>query len=132
MTIENNIKKIADSLERIAAALEAQVGGQVPQVETQPVPQVQSIPTPPPQPVQNQMPQMPFQSAPVAPPTAPQVQVPFNDLPGFIQYVMARYKAVGPQKGAQIQTILSQKGYGNVNDVKPEHFADLYQALEAL
>ena len=57
---------------------------------------------------------------------------PFTDGKGLIDYVMASYKALGPQKGANIQGVLTGMGYQNINDVKPEHYAALYAGVEAL
>jgi len=72
-----------------------------------------------------------------APPTfapAPVVAVgaPFTDGKGLIDYVMGAYKAMGAQKGAMIQTVLTGLGYQNINDVKPEHYAALFNGVEAL
>lgn len=77
------------------------------------------------------MPALPtFQAAPVAAPAAP--AAPFADVQGMIQYVMSAYQSMGPEKGSKIQGVLSQLGYANINDVKPEHFGHLYQGVEAL
>ena len=57
---------------------------------------------------------------------------PFADGQGLIAYVMGAYKEMGPTKGAQIQGVLTQLGYQNINDVKPEHYGSLYQGVEAL
>ena len=57
---------------------------------------------------------------------------PFSDGKGLIDYVMGAYKAMGPQKGAQIQNVLTGLGYANINDVKPEHYGALFQGVEAL
>ena len=65
-------------------------------------------------------------AAPVAP------SAPFSDGQGLIAYVMAAYKEMGPTKGANIQGVLTSLGYQNINDVKPEHYAALYQGVEAL
>ena len=79
--------------------------------------------------------------APVAPAPAPVVQAapvaaatgaPFSDPKGLIDYVMGAYKALGPQKGAMIQGVLTGLGYQNINDVKPEHYAALHTGVEAL
>ena len=76
---------------------------------------------------------MPAPPAFVAPAAAPApTGAPFADNKGLIDYVMGAYKAMGPQKGAAIQNVLTQLGYQNINDVKPEHFAALYQGIEAL
>jgi len=45
---------------------------------------------------------------------------------------MGAYKAMGPQKGAQIQAVLTGLGYQNINDVKPEHYGALFQGVEQL
>jgi len=68
-------------------------------------------------------------AAPAAPVAA---GAPFTDGAGLIAYVMAAYKEMGPAKGANIQGVLTSLGYQNINDVKPEHYAGLYQGVEAL
>jgi hypothetical protein len=45
---------------------------------------------------------------------------------------MSSYKALGPQKGAQIQNVLTTLGYQNINDIKPEHYGALFAGVEAL
>ena len=78
-------------------------------------------------------PAMPVPPAFVAPVAAPAPSgAPFTDGKGLIDYVMSAYKALGPQKGAQIQNVLTGLGYQNINDVKPEHYGALYQGVEAL
>ena len=67
--------------------------------------------------------------APVAAPTA---GAPFNDPKGLLEYVMGAYKALGAEKGQQIQGVLTSMGYQNINDVKPEHYAQLHAGVEAL
>jgi hypothetical protein len=76
------------------------------------------------------MPTPPTFAAPAAAP-AP-AGAPFADGKGLIDYVMGAYKALGPQKGAMIQNVLVGLGYQNINDVKPEHYAALYQGVEQL
>jgi hypothetical protein len=76
------------------------------------------------------MPAPPSFAAPVAAP-AP-TGAPFTDGKGLIDYVMGAYKALGPQKGAQIQGVLTGMGYQNINDVKPEHYGQLFAGVEAL
>lgn len=68
--------------------------------------------------------------APVAAPAA--TGAPFTDGKGLMDYVMGAYKAMGPQKGAQIQGVLTGLGYQNINDVKPEHYGALFAGVEAL
>jgi hypothetical protein len=57
---------------------------------------------------------------------------PFTDVKGMIDYVMGVYRELGPQKGAQIQNVLTGLGYQNINDVKPEHYSALFQGVEQL
>ena len=78
-------------------------------------------------------PAMPDPPAFVAPVAAPApTGAPFADPKGLIDYVMGAYKAMGPQKGAQIQGVLTGLGYQNINDVKPEHYGALFQGVEQL
>lgn len=80
-------------------------------------------------------PAMPAPPSFVAPaPAAPAATggAPFSDPKGLIDYVMSSYKALGPQKGAEIQKVLTNLGYGNINDVKPEHYGALFAGVEAL
>jgi hypothetical protein len=76
------------------------------------------------------MPAPPAFTAPVAAP-AP-TGAPFSDGKGLIDYVMGAYKALGPQKGALIQGVLTGMGYQNINDVKPEHYGQLFTGVEGL
>lgn len=87
------------------------------------------------------MPALPtFAATPPAPAVAPVVAAqaapaaacPFSDTQGLIQYTMGAYQAMGPEKGAKIQSVLQSLGYANINDVKPEHFAQFHQGVEAL
>ena len=76
---------------------------------------------------------MPAPPAFVAPAAAPApTGAPFSDNKGLIDYVMGAYKAMGPQKGAAIQNVLTQLGYQNINDVKPEHYGALFAGVEQL
>ena len=74
----------------------------------------------------------PVVAAPAAPAVASLSSAPFSDGKGVIDYVMASYKALGPQKGAQIQGVLVGLGYANINEVKPEMYGALYAGVEAL
>ena len=94
---------------------------QAPQMPAPPVFQAPAPAAPPPM----------FQApAPAAAPAGP--AAPFTDGAGLIAYVMAAYKEMGPTKGAGIQGVLTQLGYQNINDVKPEHYGALFQGVEAL
>ena len=68
--------------------------------------------------------------------TAPAPQAaggaPFSDAKGLMDYVLASYKAMGQEKGAMIQGVLTTLGYQNINEIKPEHYSALYAGVEAL
>jgi hypothetical protein len=69
-----------------------------------------------------------FASAPAA--AAP--TLPFSDSTSLVAYVMGVYKAIGPQKGAGIQNVLTSLGVVNLTDVKPDQYAAFYAGVEAL
>lgn len=73
-----------------------------------------------------------------APPAAPvfavpaAIAVPFSDGKGLLEWIMKKYQALGPVKGAEIQNVLVSLGYQNINDVRVESYAALFTAVEAL
>ena len=77
------------------------------------------------------MPAPPTFMAPPAP-AAAVTGAPFSDGKGLIDYVMGAYRALGPQKGAMIQGVLTGLGYQNINDVRPEHYGALFAGVESL
>lgn len=81
-------------------------------------------------PVAPVMPAPPNFMAPAPAPVA--TGAPFTDGKGLIDYVMSAYKALGPQKGAAIQSVLTSIGYQNINDVKPEYYGVLFAGVESL
>jgi len=135
MSLESKIEALTAAVIALTAKLESSnVAAPAPQVITTaapaaPVTLTVSAPAPVAAPVVA-MPAPPS-FAPVAPAPAP-AGAPFSDPKGLIDYVMSSYKALGPQKGAQIQTVLTNLGYGNINDVKPEHYGALFAGVEAL
>ena len=131
MSIEKTISDLTAAVTALTAALNQRAGATtVPQpVAVNPQAAMAAAAAMAPQIVQ-QMPALPtFAAAPAAPVAA---AAPFTDGPGLIAYVMGAYKEMGPTKGAQIQGVLTQLGYQNINDVKPEHYGSLYQGVEAL
>lgn len=129
MSIEQKISELTAAVTALTAALNQRAGATtVPQAPA-PVAAAPQFTAPAPAPT---MPALPtFAAAPA--PAAPVTQAaPFADGPGLIAYVMGAYKDMGPTKGAQIQGVLTQLGYQNINDVKPEHYGSLYQGVEAL
>ena len=131
MSIEQKISELTAAVTALTAALVQRAGAPtVPQtpvsVNPAPVAAPQQAPA-----AQQQMPALPtFAAAPT--PAAAVQGAPFTDGAGLIAYVMGAYKEMGPTKGALIQGVLTQMGYQNVNDVKPEHYGALYQGVEAL
>lgn len=70
--------------------------------------------------------------APAPAPAAPVVAAPFTNAQGVMEYTMGAYKAMGPEKGNKIQGILQSMGVQNLNDLKPEQYAQFHQAVEQL
>lgn len=138
MSLEAKIEALTQAVVALTAKLEsANVAAPAPVAQAPapvpaPAPVIvnQPLVTPAPAAAAPAMPAPPtFQPAPAAPaPTG----APFSDPKGLIDYVMSAYKALGPQKGAQIQQVLTGLGYGNINDVKPEHYGALHAGVEAL
>jgi len=135
MSLESKIEALTAAVIALTAKLEStNVAPAAPVVNPTPAPVAAPAPVPvaapAPAPVAAAMPAPPtFQPAPAAPaPTG----APFSDPKGLIDYVMSAYKALGPQKGAEIQKVLTGLGYGNINDVKPEHYGALHAGVEAL
>jgi hypothetical protein len=71
-------------------------------------------------------------AAPAPVVASPSEKAPFADAKGLIDFVMASYKALGPQKGSGIQGVLTQLGYSNINDVNPTHYDALFAGIKAL
>ena len=147
MSLEAKIEALTQAVVALTAKLEsANVAAPAP-VAQAPAPVAASAPlaqpaaaapvsVTPTNPVSSQpaAPAMPAPPAFVAPaPAAPVASgAPFTDGKGLIDYVMGAYKALGPQKGAQIQGVLTGLGYQNINDVKPEHYGALFAGVEQL
>jgi hypothetical protein len=137
MSLESKIEALTAAVIALTAKLESNnVAPAAPVVITSVAPAapqtvtVQPAPAPvaPPAPVVA-MPAPPtFMAAPAPAP----VGAPFSDPKGLITYVMSAYTALGPQKGAMIQGVLTSLGYQNINDVKPEHYGQLFAGVEAL
>jgi hypothetical protein len=139
MSLESKIEALTAAVIALTAKLESNnVAPVAPVVITSAAPAapqtvtVQPAPAPvaPPAPVVA-MPAPPMFMAP-APVAAAPVGAPFSDPKGLITYVMSAYTALGPQKGAMIQGVLTSLGYQNINDVKPEHYGQLFAGVEAL
>ena len=142
MSLENNLASIAKSLELIATALTQKNANPTPiTAPAQPVP-VPVAAVPAPVVAAPVMPALPVFQAPVpvatpvpAPVVAP-VQAltpsPFADKNAMMDFVMTSYRALGAEKGAKIQDVLTTIGYKNINDVDPAQWGALKSGIEAL
>ena len=133
MSLESKIEALTAAVQALTAKLESGNVAPAAPVAPAPAPVVKAAPVvvaPAPVIAAPAMPAPPVFVAPVAAPApAPSM---FTDPKGLIDYVMGAYKALGPQKGASIQGVLVGLGYQNINDVKPEHYGDLFNGIEAL
>jgi len=144
MSLENKIEALTAAVVALTAKLESSNVAPAAPVAPTPAPVVQAAPVVESPRVATPVvesapvvaaPQMPAPPAFVAPaPVAALAPTgaPFSDGKGLIDYVMGAYKALGAAKGAQIQNVLVGLGYQNINDVKPEHYGQLFSGVEAL
>lgn len=70
--------------------------------------------------------------APVAPAAPVPGACPIVDQKSMVEYVMAAYKELGPQKGAAIQGVLNNCQVQSINECRPEHYAYIHQCIEQL
>lgn len=146
MSIEKNLDTIATSLASIAMSLEKLVYIQSESVtrtvQDKPAKkEVQATPAPvvvAPV-VEAPAPVVPTVAvpAPVEAPATPTVVVPsgsapFTDAKGLMNWIMEKYKALGPVKGALIQNVLQEMGCASVNAVKPEQYGAFFSKVEAI
>ena len=144
MSLENKIEALTAAVLALTAKLESSNVAPAAPVAPAPAPVVQAAPVVESPRVATPVvesapvvaaPQMPAPPAFVAPAPAPAPVAggaPFSDGKGLIDYVMSAYKALGAAKGSQIQNVLVSLGYQNINDVKPEHYGQLFAGVEAL
>ena len=139
MSLETEIKNLAAAVIALTAKIEGINVAPAAPVAQAPIAVTTVAPAAPvtvaaPAPVATPAPVMPAAPSFVAPApvAAPAAGVPFNDPKSLLEYVMGAYKTLGAEKGQQIQGVLTQLGYQNINDVKPEHYAQLHAGVEAL
>lgn len=133
MSLEAKIEALTAAVVALTAKLESSNVAPAAPVAPAPAPVVQAAPVAPVVQAPVVAPAMPAPPSFVVPaPVAAPTGLPFADGKGLIDYVMGAYKAMGPQKGAMIQSVLTGLGYQNINDVKPEHYGALHQGIEAL
>ena len=128
MSLENKIEALTAAVLALTAKLESSNVAPAAPVAPAPAPVVEVAPV-------VAAPVMPAPPAFVTPAPAPAPVAggaPFSDGKGLIDYVMSAYKALGAAKGSQIQNVLVSLGYQNINDVKPEHYGQLFAGVEAL
>ena len=141
MSIESDLSSIAKSLALIAdlltvktaqsaVAASPMVTEPYKAVETKPV-VVEAAPTPNAQPAPTPVAPVTVTPTPVV--TAPAAPVTASlSKEQFMSEIMAVYKALGPVKGAAIQQVLTSMGAVNINDIKPEQYADVIAQVKAL
>ncbi len=130
MSIEAKIEALTAAVTALTAVL---AGRAAPTVAAAPAPvAVAPAPVAAPVPVAPPVVAMPAPPTFTAPPPAAPAGAPFSDAKGLMDYVMSAYKALGPQKGAQIQQVLTGLGVSTINEVKPEQYAALFAGVEAL
>jgi len=133
MSIETNLASIAKSLETLVTHLTAdkQPAPAVPMVQYTPTP---AAPAPAPAPAVPAVPAfampLPAAAAPAPAPAAP--AAPFTDGKGLMEYVMGKYRALGPVKGGMIQNVLSEIGCKNINEVQPAQYGEFHARVEAI
>lgn len=153
-TIESNLDSIAQSLKIIADLLTVQTATKA--VTNAPVPQapvaapvqvahaIAPVPvpvvavSPDPVPASPMMPTLPVftevvPAAVQAGPTAPVTSDPaFANKQAMMDFVLSSYKALGTEKGAKIQDVLTGLGFRNINDAPPETWGALKAGIDAL
>lgn len=130
MSLEAKIEALTAAVTALTAVL---AGRAAPTVAAAPAPvAVAPAPVAAPVPVVPPVAVMPAPPTFTAPPPAAPTAAPFSDAKGLMDYVMSAYKALGPQKGAQIQQVLTGLGVSTINEVKPEQYAALFAGVEAL
>lgn len=147
--IESDLSRIATALELIAAALSSSKPTKAAKDTPAPVAVQAPVVAPVSTPVVAApvMPAAPFPVAatPVVPVVAPVVAAPvapvvvspsspavFSSKEEMTQFVINSYRALGAEKGAMIQGVLTAMGYANINDVDPARWGELKTGIEAL
>ena len=136
MSIEAKIEALTAAVTALTAVLAGRAAPTVAAapapVAVAPAPVAVPAPVAAPAPVAPPVVAMPAPPTFTAPPVAAPTAAPFSDAKGLMDYVMSAYKALGPQKGAQIQQVLTGLGVSTINEVKPEQYAALFAGVEAL
>jgi len=151
MSLEAKIDNLSAVIEKLISVLESNAvtvkETPAPVVKQEPKPVVKeepvavvaapAAPQAAPAPAPTQMPAPPVFEA-VTPPEVAEVmaeqakKAPFDTAKGLVDYVMGAYREMGPAKGQGIQKVLVLAGYQNINDVKPEHYYEVWTGIEKL
>ena len=132
MSIEAKIEALTAAVTALTAALTTRAAPTVALSAAPAVVVPAPVAAPAPAPVAAPVATMPAPPTFTAPPPAAPAGAPFSDAKGLMDYVMSAYKALGPQKGASIQQVLTGLGVSTINEVKPEQYAALFAGVEAL
>lgn len=145
--IESDLTRIAVALESIAKSLSegtkhTPVALQAPAVVAPTLASPVVTPVAPVVAPAAAMPAAPFPVAAPAAPAAPVVAPVVTPAPvatavfaskqEMTDFVIAKYRALGSEKGALIQGVLTKMGYANINDVDPARWGELKAGIEAL
>lgn len=140
MSLENKIEiltqavnDLTNKLVQLSANLTQPVAKETAPI-VPPVPPVPPAPVVPPVSAAPVMPAPPVFTAPVIPPVpvVSKTVAPFTNGKELIDYAMASYVALGAEKGALIQNVITSLGYETINEIRPEHYNELYAGIEAL
>lgn len=131
MSLEAKIEALTAAVQELTAAMRG--GVSVPQ-PTAPVATLTAPPVAAPVAAPVAMPAPPTFQMPAATPAAAPAPAgaPFNTPAGLMDYAMASYKAMGPEKGARIQAVLQSLGVSNLNEIQLDKYAQFYAGVEAL
>lgn len=136
MSLELKIESLTTAINALVEALGQRAAQPVTVIPPAAVPVAPPapVPAPTPAPVSPPAPVMPPPPTFMAPPSVTVAihAVPFSDNKGLVDYVMARYKALGPEKGGKIHGVLLSMGCNAINEVKPEQYGQFYAAVEAI
>lgn len=124
MSLEAKIETLTAAIGALISALQQAPVAAAP-TYAPPVAETVIAPTPP-------LPAMPAPPSFMAPPVAAAPAIPFTDGKGLVDYAMAAYKALGPEKGQGVQAIITGLGHANINDIRPDQYGVFYQGIEAL
>lgn len=137
MSLESTLERVAISAERselllskLLTAIE-DLAEAIGNTTNEPAPRPQ-VPAPVPAAPAEAPPAPPPAPVPTVPVMPADGGVPFTDQAGLMSYVMEKYKALGPTKGAMIQSKLLELGCANIKALPVEKYGAFHAAVEAL